>query len=253
LLERRGMAPAVRFFVGGLVVVVSTHAVMVVVAVVVGAAVAVRRARDVGTVMVWAPVVVGAALMGSRLLYVAVHGGSLVGQAGGLSSMGGVAAIVVVLAVAAQGSARRFADLADAFAPAGMVALGIGRLGCFLAGCCWGKPTDLPWGVVFPELGPPARHPVQLYSAALDALLGCVLLRRRRPPGMTAAYAAIGLGAARLVLETARDPAAADALAGGLRIAHAGGLCLLSAGAAAAARLRGTATRSCGARNPVRV
>jgi phosphatidylglycerol---prolipoprotein diacylglyceryl transferase len=138
------MAPAIRFFVAGWFVVVSTHAVMVVVAVVVGAVVAVRRARDVQGVMVWGPVVVGAALAGSRLLYVGVHGGSLVGQAGGLSSMGGVAAIVVVLAVAAHGCARRFADLADAFAPAGVVALGIGRLGCFLAGCCWGMPTDLP-------------------------------------------------------------------------------------------------------------
>jgi phosphatidylglycerol:prolipoprotein diacylglycerol transferase len=246
------MAPAIRFFVGGWCVVVSTHAVMVVVAVVVGAAVAVRRACDVQRVMMWAPVVAGAALAGSRLLYDAVHGGSLVGQAGGLSSMGGVAAIVVVLAVAAHGRARRFADLADAFAPAGVVALGIGRLGCFLAGCCWGMPTDLPWGVVFAELGPPARHPLQLYSAAVDAVLGGVLLRTRRPPGVTAAYAAIGLGGGRLMLEMLRDPAAADPLSGGLRIAQAGGLCLLIAGSAAAARLRRAATRPGGEGSPAR-
>jgi phosphatidylglycerol:prolipoprotein diacylglycerol transferase len=245
------MAPAIRFFVGGWFVVVSTHALMVVVAVVVGMEVAVRRARDVEGIVVWAPAVVGATLAGSRLLYVVVHGGSLVGE-GGLSSMGGVAAVVVVLAVAAQRCARRFADLADAFAPAGIVALAIGRVGCFLAGCCWGMPTDLPWGVVLPELGPPARHPAQLYSAALDAALGCALLRTRRPPGVTAAYAAIGLGAARLVLETVRDPAAADALGGGLRVAHAGSFCLVIAGGAAAAGLRRAATRSRGAPSPAR-
>jgi prolipoprotein diacylglyceryltransferase len=246
------MAPAVWFFVDQWCVVVSTHAVMLVVAVVVGTAVAVWRARDVEGVMVCAPLVVGAALAGSRLLYVAVHGGSLVGEAGGLSSMGGVVALVVVLAVAAHGCARRFADLADAFAPAGIVALAIGRVGCFLAGCCWGKPTDLPWGVVLPELGPLARHPVQLYSAALDAMLGCALLRTRRPPGVTAAYAAIGLGAARLLLETARDPAAADALVAGLRVAQAGSLCLMIAGGAAVAGLRRAATRSRGVPSPAR-
>jgi prolipoprotein diacylglyceryltransferase len=230
------MVPAIRFFVGGWFVVVSTHAVMVVVAVVVGAVVAVRRARDVEAVMLWAPAVASAAIGGGRLLYVGVHGGSVV--AGGLSSMGGVAAVVVVLGVAARGSVRRFAELMDVFAPAGIVALAIGRVGCFLAGCCWGMPTDLPWGVLFPELGPPPRHPLQLYSAALDAALGGVLLRTRRSPGVTAAYAAVGLGTGRLVLEMLRDPAAADPLCGGVRVAQAGALIMTSVGAVAAIRLR---------------
>jgi len=243
------MAPAIRFVVGGWYFVVSTHAVFVVLAVVAGAAVVVWRAREPGVVLVWAPVVASAALGGGRLLYVATHGGAIVG-ATGLSSMGGVAAVVVVLGVAAGGSGRRFADLADAFAPAGVVALGIGRLGCFLAGCCWGRPTDLPWGVVLPELGPAARHPVQLYAAVLDAALGCALLRVQRPPGVTAAYAALGLGVARLVLETVRDPAAADVLVGGLRIAQAGGVVLLIAGGAAVAWLRPAPTRPRGPASP---
>jgi prolipoprotein diacylglyceryltransferase len=245
------MAPAIRFVMGGWYVVLSTHALMVAVAVVVGALVAVRRARDPVVALVWAPVVASAALGGGRVLYVATHGGAIVG-ATGLSSMGGVAAVVMVLGVAAGGSRRRFADLADAFAPAGVVALGIGRLGCFLAGCCWGRPTDLPWGIVLPELGPAARHPVQLYSAALDAALGWALLRTRRAPGVTAAYAAVGLGAARLVLETARDPAAADALGCGLRMAQAGGVVLLIAGGAAVAWLRPGPTCPRGPASPAR-
>jgi prolipoprotein diacylglyceryltransferase len=232
------MAPAIRFVVGEWYVVLSTHALLVAAAALVGTLVAIRGAREPMAVLALAPVVACAALGGGRLLYVAVHGGSILGGAGGLSSMGGVAAVAGVLGVAARGSARRFALLADAFAPAGVLALGIGRLGCFLAGCCWGTPTDLPWGVVFPELGSPARHPLQLYSAALDALLGGVLLRGSRPPGVTAAWAAIGLGAGRLVLELLRDPAAADALYGGLRVAHAGAVALLAGGCVAAVRLR---------------
>lgn len=69
---------------------------------------------------------------------------------------------------------------ADACAPA--IALGhvVGRMGCLLAGCCWGRPTDLPWGITFSNLfaasnvGTPlhvALHPTQLYDAAAELLI----------------------------------------------------------------------------------
>ncbi len=219
-------------------VVVSTHALLVVAAVVVGTLVAMRRAREPIVAAAWLPVLVVAALVASHLLHRAFHGGEGWLWSGGLSSMGGVAGIVLVVAVAARGSARRFADLADAVAPAAIVALGIGRIGCFLGGCCWGEPTDLPWGVVFPELGPPARHPLQLYSAALDFVLAGLLLASKGPPGATAARAALGFGVARLLLEVLRDPAAADVLAGGLRVAHAGALILCAGGIGAMVWLR---------------
>src|SRR5215813_451306 len=104
-------------------------------------------------------------------------------------------------APSSRGSRRRCTELLDALAPAGILALAIGRLGCFLGGCCYGRPTALPWGVVFPEVGPPARHPLQLYSAALDLLLVCVLLRSSGPPGVVAARACLGLGVVRFLLE----------------------------------------------------
>jgi phosphatidylglycerol:prolipoprotein diacylglycerol transferase len=62
----------------------------------------------------------------------------------------------------------RVADIAGVCIPLGLV---FGRLGCFLAGCCHGKPTDLPWGVVFTDPASLARplnvplHPTQLYSS----------------------------------------------------------------------------------------
>ncbi len=87
---------------------------------------------------------------------------------------------------------------ADIYAPG--IALGhvVGRLGCLLAGCCYGRPTDLPWGLTFTSpvaaanvgtpLGVPL-HPTQLYDAGAELLILIVLLafeRRGRPfPGRT--------------------------------------------------------------------
>jgi len=223
------MVPELAFVMGGWRVSVSTHGLFVVLAVATGLALAVRRAREPSVVLAAAPALVAAALGGAELLYRTLHRG----EHGGLSSMGGIAAMFAVALVAARGSSRRFADLADAVAPAGIAALGVGRIGCFMAGCCWGRPTALPWGVVFPELGPPARHPLQLYSAGLDLALAGLLFRWSGPPGTTAAYATIGLGLVRLALETLRDPAAADPPLGGIGTAHLGAVLLLTAGSAA--------------------
>ena len=71
----------------------------------------------------------------------------------------------------------------DLFAPGLALGHGIGRLGCFAAGCCWGKPTNLPWAVTFTSqdtttgvpLGVPL-HPTQLYEAFSEGLICLVLL-----------------------------------------------------------------------------
>jgi phosphatidylglycerol:prolipoprotein diacylglycerol transferase len=119
------------------------------------------------------------------------------------------------------------------------VALAVGRLGCFLAGCCYGSPTDLPWGVVFPDLGPPARHPVQLYSVLGDLALVPLAAAPGRPPGAAARRACVGLGLLRAALETLRDRATTDALPGGLLTLPQAAALLLAGGAAlAGARLR---------------
>jgi phosphatidylglycerol:prolipoprotein diacylglycerol transferase len=70
----------------------------------------------------------------------------------------------------------------DIFAPGVALGHGIGRLGCFAAGCCWGKPTHLPWAVTFTSsetttgvpLGVPL-HPTQLYEAFAEGII-CLLL-----------------------------------------------------------------------------
>jgi phosphatidylglycerol:prolipoprotein diacylglycerol transferase len=77
----------------------------------------------------------------------------------------------------------------DVFAPGVALGHGIGRLGCFAAGCCWGKPTHLPWAVTFrnPDLttGVPLGiplHPTQLYEALAEALICVLLVWRLKKP-----------------------------------------------------------------------
>lgn len=78
---------------------------------------------------------------------------------------------------------------ADLYAPG--IALGhvIGRMGCFFAGCCWGKPTDLPWAITFTNpaasinVGTPlnvALHPTQLYEAGAELVILALLLATER-------------------------------------------------------------------------
>lgn len=63
----------------------------------------------------------------------------------------------------------------DSFAVPVAMAIAIGRLGCFVGGCCYGTPTDLPWGVVFPNVDGLSRHPIQLYESLFHVLAAGIL------------------------------------------------------------------------------
>jgi phosphatidylglycerol:prolipoprotein diacylglycerol transferase len=63
----------------------------------------------------------------------------------------------------------------DSFAVPVAAAVGTGRLGCFHAGCCYGTPTALPWGVVFPNVDAVPRHPTQLYETAFHLTAAAAL------------------------------------------------------------------------------
>jgi len=139
-------------------------------------------------------------------------------QAGGVY-FGGIAFGVAMAYLYARRYQLAFARVADVFAPGVVVGTAIGRVGCFFAGCCWGKPTDLPWAVTFTDpysariVGVPLYtplHPTQLYEAA--ALLGIFLLLLwlwRKPHFQGQVFAAFLLlyAGARFVLEFFRgDP-----------------------------------------------
>jgi phosphatidylglycerol:prolipoprotein diacylglycerol transferase len=110
---------------------------------------------------------------------------------------------------------------ADACAPG--IALGnvLGRQGCFSAGCCWGKPTTLPWGVKFTELGHEITgvptgvylHPTQLYESFAMLIVFFFLLwlhRHRRFSGQVILFYALLYAAVRFVIEFFRDDPRGD-------------------------------------------
>lgn len=68
----------------------------------------------------------------------------------------------------------------DSFAVPVAVSVGIGRVACFVGGCCYGTPTTLPWGVVFPTVDGLPRHPTQLYEAAFHLFSAAVLFDLQR-------------------------------------------------------------------------
>lgn len=102
--------------------------------------------------------------------------------------------------------------LADVLAPAIILGQGIGRLGCFLSGDSYGRPTDLPWAVTFTDPNAMAPlgvllHPVQLYEFALDLVLfGTLWALRKRTvfEGQLFFLYVAGYGAIRLLTETVR-------------------------------------------------
>ncbi len=102
----------------------------------------------------------------------------------------------------------------DVFAPGIALGQSIGRLGCFAAGCCWGKECDLPWGVHFrSDFAAPVPldkplHPVQLYESAADLLIFGVLYRalhRSHKTGNVLGLYLVLYSTARFIIEFYRE------------------------------------------------
>lgn len=112
---------------------------------------------------------------------------------------------------------------ADACAPGIAIGNFFGRQGCFAAGCCWGKPTDLPWGVKFTELGHEITgvpidahlHPTQLYESFAMLLVFVFLLwlhKRKRFDGQVVLTYALLYAVIRFAIEFVRDDPRGDIL-----------------------------------------
>ena len=134
-----------------------------------------------------------AGIIGSRIFFIATewehfssHPADMLKiWEGGLVFYGGVIFAIPVAVWYARRQGLLLWQTADIWAPSIAVGHAIGRLGCFCAGCCYGLPTDLPWGVTFnnPETlairGVPL-HPTQLYESAAELLNFVILLAVRR-------------------------------------------------------------------------
>lgn len=106
---------------------------------------------------------------------------------GGMAFHGGLVGTIAGLWLFGRLQKIPFFALSDFIAPFVPIGLFAGRIGNFINGELWGKPTDVPWAMVFPHAGPEPRHPSQLYEAFLEGivlLLILQLLGRLNPPRM---------------------------------------------------------------------
>lgn len=185
-------------------------------------------ARAVEDLLTW--VIVGV-ILGGRLGYVAFYqpGYYLANPSeilavwqGGMAFHGGLLGVVLAVIVFSKRRGIRWQSVADVLCMVTPVGLLLGRIANFINAELWGRPTDLPWGVIFPGAaaqdcpdvaGLCARHPSQLYEAALEGLiLGAVLVylgwRRGalRMPGLLTGVFFAGYGLARFAVEFVRQP-----------------------------------------------
>jgi phosphatidylglycerol---prolipoprotein diacylglyceryl transferase len=191
-------------------------------------------------------------LAGAKLLWVLEHLGEesaldLLLSRGGLSWFGGLAGGVIAgVWVMHRKRLPKIAVLAAA-TPALAVGHAIGRIGCFLVGDDYGRPTALAWGVAFPEGLPPTAipvHPTQLYEAAALVPIAGVLLRWRRRGRSDRSVLGLYLllaGALRFVIEFIRVN---ERVVGVLSVAHLASLAAMAAGAFLLVSDRGAARPS---------
>jgi phosphatidylglycerol:prolipoprotein diacylglycerol transferase len=156
-----------------------------------------------------------AGLAGAKLLWVFEHLGeepflALATSRGGLSWFGGLFGGVGAALLYFRWKHWRVLPIVAAATPALAVGHLLGRIGCFLVGDDYGHPTNLPWGVAFPEGLPPTDvpvHPTQLYEAAFLGVLAIFLLRWRRrgmPDRALVGRYLLWAGSARVLIEFLR-------------------------------------------------
>ncbi len=129
---------------------------------------------------------------------------------GGMSFHGGFLGVLVAMLLFARSRGLTFFGIMDFVAPLVPLGLGAGRMGNFINGELWGRPSDVPWAMVFPQIDNVARHPSQLYEFLLEGVVLFVLLwwysSKPRARGTVSALFLIGYGSFRFLVEFTRQP-----------------------------------------------
>ncbi|MDD5450890.1 MAG: prolipoprotein diacylglyceryl transferase [Desulfovibrionales bacterium] len=183
------------FRIGGLTI--HTYGLFVAMGFMAGMALAVREARraaldteKISNLFFW---IIISAIIGSRLLYVIAEAPGLIMSPfeifkiwkGGLVFYGGVILAMAVTIFYIRHNKLPLWTTMDILAPPLALGLAFGRLGCFSAGCCYGRPADVPWAVTFtnPDSLAPLYiplHPTQLYEAGTALIIFAILMLTRR-------------------------------------------------------------------------
>jgi len=174
-------------------------------------------------------IIILSAIVGSRLLYVVTHLKEFQGRwldtvspfqssgeigIPGLTMLGGVVLVVIAIVIFCRVKHIPLLKLCDVFVPTFGLGIFLTRIGCFSAGCCFGKPCELPWGLVFPLTSPAGSmlqgvhiHPTQLYSSLYGLIILIVLIlldRKRHFDGFLASVFFMLYGLSRFLVDFVR-------------------------------------------------
>jgi phosphatidylglycerol:prolipoprotein diacylglycerol transferase len=129
---------------------------------------------------------------------------------GGMSFHGGLLGVILAMLWFAHRHKTTFFVVSDLVAPLVPFGLAFGRLGNFINGELWGRPTDLPWAMIFPQVDSLPRHPSQIYQFLGEGILLGIILwifsSKPRPLGQVSGLFLLGYGVCRFLAEFAREP-----------------------------------------------
>jgi phosphatidylglycerol:prolipoprotein diacylglycerol transferase len=129
---------------------------------------------------------------------------------GGMSYHGGMIGVFIALWLYGRHTGRTFFTVTDYIAPIIPFGLATGRLGNFINGELWGRPTELPWGMVFPFVDDQPRHPSMLYELLLEGVVMFIILwtfsSKPRPTMAISGLYLICYGVFRFAVEFVRAP-----------------------------------------------
>jgi phosphatidylglycerol---prolipoprotein diacylglyceryl transferase len=131
---------------------------------------------------------------------------------GGMSFHGGFAGVVIAVVLFARSRNIPMLSLGDVICAVYPIGHFLGRTANFVNGELWGRPSDVPWAMIFPAAGPLPRHPSQLYEATLEGLLLLIALGllisngALKRPGLVIGAFAVGYSLTRCFCELFREP-----------------------------------------------
>ncbi|MGH8752360.1 MAG: prolipoprotein diacylglyceryl transferase [Burkholderiales bacterium] len=129
---------------------------------------------------------------------------------GGMSFHGGFLGAIFAIWLFSRKHRKHWLAITDFIAPLVSLGLGAGRIGNFINGELWGRPTDVAWGMIFPGVDNVPRHPSQLYEFALEGILLFVILwlysAKPRPLGAVSGLFLLCYGVFRFLVEFTREP-----------------------------------------------